>query len=75
MLAQIRDSFCSRATKTGVLAIVAAVLASCATKPPPQIVSDPSAGPESALPWNQQEKWEQEGQFGAMTDRMGGGTR
>lgn len=31
---------------------------SCATKPPPALVSDPDQHPESQLPWNKQEKWE-----------------
>jgi hypothetical protein len=35
------------------------MLAACATqKEPPALVSDPSGKPESALPWNKQEKWE-----------------
>ena len=50
--------------------IVAATLAACASKEPQPLIADESAGRESALPWNQQEKWESEGQFGAMADRM-----
>jgi hypothetical protein len=37
-----------------------------------QLVSDPAATRESSLPWNQQEKWEGQGQFGGMADRMQG---
>jgi len=44
-------------------------LASCATKQEPQLVST-GAEPESALPWNKQEKWENTGQLGAMADRL-----
>ena len=50
--------------------IVAAMLGACASKEPQPLIADESAGRESALPWNQQEKWENEGQFGAMADRM-----
>jgi len=42
-----------------VLCASAITLASCATqKDPPRLVSDPDERHESAIPWNQQEKWE-----------------
>ena len=42
-----------------VLFASAITLASCATqKDPPRLVSDPDERQESAIPWNQQEKWE-----------------
>ncbi len=48
-------------------------LASCATTPQPQLVADPSAAAgETALPWNQQERWETTGQLGPMADQFGG---
>jgi hypothetical protein len=72
MLAQIRNSSCFRAA----LALVGAVcLASCATRPEPQLVSDPSAQRESSMPWNQQEKWEGQGQFGPMAEQINGSHR
>lgn len=52
-----------------VLVALAAALSSCATRPEPQLVSDGS-GRESSLPWNEQQKWESGGQFGAMADRL-----
>jgi hypothetical protein len=34
-------------------------LVSCATqKQPPRLVADPDDRPDSAIPWNRQEKWE-----------------
>ena len=50
--------------------ITAAMLGACASKEPQPLIADEAAGRESALPWNQQEKWEGEGQFGAMGDRL-----
>ena len=55
-----------------LLAAGALTLASCATKEKPPLIADPStAGRESALPWNEQQSWENKGQFGAMADHMG----
>ncbi len=42
---------------------------SCATKQEPQLIADQN-GRESALPWNQQEKWENTGQLGSMAERF-----
>ena len=74
MLARIRNSFPQRATNAVAIALLAAALASCASKKETvQLVNDPStSGRESALPWNQQEKWEGQGQFGGMAERMQG---
>jgi hypothetical protein len=33
------------------------------------LVDDPDAKKESSIPWNKQEKWESQGQFGNLTDR------
>ncbi len=60
-----------RATRFALLVGFAAALASCAQKEQVALVNDPStSGRESALPWNQQEKWEGQGQFGGMAERM-----
>ena len=75
MLAQIRNCFCYRATALGLLAVAAMSVSACATKKETALVSDPSAGPESALPWNRQEKWENQGQMGAAAERMSGSRR
>ncbi len=69
-----RSSVFVRALHLAVLAALIAALASCAQKEQVALVNDPSvSGRESALPWNQQEKWEGQGQFGGMAERMGGG--
>jgi hypothetical protein len=44
-------------------------LTSCASKDPGPLIADPSAQHETALPWNQQEKWEREGQASALTQQ------
>jgi hypothetical protein len=51
------------------LACLAAALTSCANKDPGPLIADPSAANETALPWNQQEKWEREGQAAALTQQ------
>ena len=68
------DSVSLRAARFARLVLGAAALASCATKQEVALVNDPSVqGRESALPWNQQQKWEGQGQFGGMAERMGAG--
>lgn len=72
MLAQIRNSRFVRAAKLFLLVSAVFSFASCATKPDPQIIAG-QPGRESALPWNQQEQWESQGQFGPMAERMQSG--
>jgi hypothetical protein len=67
MLAQIRNR--SRRITRLVLLLVSGGLASCATKQPPPLIADPTAKTDSALPWNQQERWENEGQLGQLGER------
>ena len=52
-----------------LLTCVAATLTSCASKEPPPLISDPTAANETALPWNQQQKWEREGQAAGLTEQ------
>jgi len=68
MLAQIRKH---QGKVAAVLLLAAAsTLVSCATqKERVALVNDPDAKPESAMPWNKQEKWETGGQFANMTDK------
>jgi len=70
MLARIRNSPFFRATNLVLLIGAACTLASCATKEAPQLVST-GAERESTLPWNRQEKWEKEGQFGGLAEAQG----
>lgn len=69
MLDRIRSSPFFRAAKINLLIGVACALSSCATKKEAPLVSD-GTGPESQIPWNQQEKWENQGQLGPMAERL-----
>jgi hypothetical protein len=69
MLATIRDFSGFRTVKFMLVVAAATALASCATKEPPPLIADPSAAHETALPWNEQQKWEREGQ-GAMLNQQ-----
>jgi uncharacterized lipoprotein YajG len=67
MLAQIHKQ--ERKIAVVLLLAAASMLVSCATqKEHVALVNDPDAKPESAMPWNKQEKWETGGQFANMTD-------
>ena len=69
MLALVFDSVQSQVWKILLLCCVVFILASCASKDPPPLISDPSANRETALPWNEQQKWEREGQAAAVTQQ------
>ena len=45
------------------------VLASCVSKEPAPLISDPRAANDTALPWNEQQKWEREGQAAALNQQ------
>jgi hypothetical protein len=75
MLAQICNSTRFRIARASIAAAAILTFASCATHSDPQLVSDPSGQQESALPWNQQQKWENQGQFGPVAEQMTGGRR
>ena len=70
MLAQVRKSLSRRVLCSVLLASAALALTSCATKREPVLISDGTNGRESSLPWNQQQKWENTGQFGQLADHM-----
>ena len=61
MLARIPDHTFLKLIKMVVLFCVATALASCVTKEPPSLIADPGASRDSALPWNEQAKWERDG--------------
>lgn len=73
MLARIPDRtrFSLRIAALAICTIGA--LTSCATKQETPLISDSAATRESSLPWNKQEKWESQGQYGgiggSVTDR------
>ena len=66
MLATIRNHNLSRAA---LIACCGLALASCATKKETALIDDPAARNETALPWNEQQKWEREGEAGAMNQQ------
>ena len=53
----------------GLAMLASLALTSCASKDPAPLIADPSAQHETALPWNQQEKWEREGQASGLTQQ------
>jgi hypothetical protein len=61
MLARISDSTRFQFMRIALLFCAATALASCATKAPPPLIADPGATRETALPWNEQQKWERDG--------------
>jgi hypothetical protein len=69
MLATIRNSTFSRSTLRLCAAGCAFVLISCATKDPGPLIEDPNAKKETALPWNEQQKWEREGEAAALNQQ------
>ena len=71
MLGRVRRYRCFKIFKSlGFLAIVC-LFASCATKKDPSLIADSEGRGDSALPWNQQQKWEGQGQLGPMAERFG----
>jgi predicted ATPase len=54
--------------KAAVVALLALGFASCATKEV-ALITDPDAKKETALPWNEQQKWEREGEAAAINQQ------
>jgi hypothetical protein len=53
----------------GGVIVVAISLISCATESKPvSVVDDPDAKKETAIPWNQQQKWEQGQEMGGLAN-------
>ena len=51
------------------LAALALGFSSCATKKDTALINDPNAKKETALPWNEQQKWEREGEAAALNQQ------
>ncbi|MEP6956192.1 MAG: hypothetical protein ABI883_05150 [Chthoniobacterales bacterium] len=64
-------NFCSKGAPILLLLAAVLIFSSCATKQEPQLVSD-GATRESSLPWNQQQKWENQGTLGPISERFQG---
>ena len=69
MVAAIRNRSVVRTAKLALLAAFVCGLSACATKDPAPLVSTGTEA-ESTLPWNKQEKWENQGQLSGMAERM-----
>lgn len=67
---EIPNQMQATARAAASLVLAASFLTACATKEEPVLISDGRTGAESSLPWNKQERWEGEGQLGAMAERM-----
>jgi hypothetical protein len=65
MLATIRKRI---HLKIAALAVLGLSLGSCATKET-ALIDDPNARKETALPWNQQQQWEREGEGAAINQQ------
>jgi len=66
MLATIRNRI---HLKIVALALLALSLSSCATKKDTAFIRDPADKKETALPWNEQQKWEREGEAAALNQQ------
>ena len=51
-----------------MLALTAA-FTSCATKKDTAFINDPNDKKETSLPWNEQQKWEREGEAAALNQQ------
>jgi hypothetical protein len=69
MLATIRNRSFSRAAVRLFSGSWIFALMSCATKDPAPLIEDPNAKKETALPWNEQQKWEREGEAAALNQQ------
>jgi len=69
MLVTIRNLVSFRALVLGLFSVLAFGLSSCATKKDTAFISDPNDRKETALPWNEQQKWEREGAAGELNQQ------
>jgi hypothetical protein len=69
MLATIRNRIGLRTAGLAFLGTLALGLSSCATKKETAFLNDPNDKKETALPWNEQQKWEREGEGAALNQQ------
>jgi len=69
MLATIRNCISFRIATLALLVTLALSLSSCATRKDTALITDPNDKKETALPWNEQQKWEREGQAAALNQQ------
>jgi hypothetical protein len=68
MLATIRNQTFSRFALRLLAGSCGLALISCVTKEPAALINDPNSK-ETALPWNEQQKWEREGEAAALNQQ------
>jgi predicted ATPase len=68
MLATIRNRIHLKLVLLTLFALPV-IFTSCATKKDTALISDPNAQNETALPWNEQQKWEREGEAAALNQQ------
>ena len=68
MLVTIRSRIRSRIAAPILLSALALGLGACATKKT-AFIDDASAKKETALPWNEQQKWEREGEGAILNEQ------
>ena len=69
MLATIRNRIHLKIAGLAFLAAFTLGFSSCATKKETVFIDDPNAKKETALPWNEQQKWEREGEAAALNQQ------
>ena len=69
MLATIRNLVSFKVVTVGLFCVLTFGLSSCATKKDTAFISDPNDRKETALPWNEQQKWEREGEAAALNQQ------
>jgi len=69
MLATIRNRISYRIATLALLATLALSLSSCATNKDTAFIRDPNDKKETSLPWNEQQKWEREGEAAALNQQ------
>lgn len=69
MVAQVSKFPFARVSRALLLCTLVAAFSACATQKETPLISD-NTGPESTIPWNQQQKWENQGQLGPMAERF-----
>ena len=69
MLAIISDFSCFRLPQVALLLSLTLTLVSCVAKDPAPLIADPNAARDTALPWNEQQKWEREGEAASLNQQ------
>ena len=69
MLATIRNRTHLKIAGLAFFAAIAFGFSSCATKKQTAFIDDPNAKKDTALHWNEQQKWEREGDAAALNQQ------